>query len=84
VASPLRKGEREENLLFMSLTVSCWLGTRLHVYQVFLLMGNTVHEKVKEIATRKHTDNFAVSNGWSVTVWYTKSLLEKVPPLTVK
>jgi hypothetical protein len=39
--------------------------------------GIPVHEKVKKIATRRHTDNFAVSNGWSVTAWYTKSLLEK-------
>jgi len=29
VASPLRKGERDENLLFTSLTVSCRLGTRI-------------------------------------------------------
>jgi hypothetical protein len=84
VASPVRKGEREENLLFMSLTASYWLGSRTHVYQVFLLMGNTVHEKVKKTATRRNTDNIAVSNGWSVTAWYTKILLEKVPPLTVK
>jgi len=74
VANPVRKGEREENLLFISLTVSCWLGTRIHVYQVFLLIGNTVHEKVKKVATRRHTDNFAVSNGWSVTPCYTKKL----------
>jgi len=47
-------------------------------------MGNTVHGKVKKIAMRRHTDNFAVSNGLSVTAWYTKSLLEIVPPLTVK
>jgi hypothetical protein len=84
VASPVRKGEREENLLFMSLTASCWLGTRMHVHQVFLLMENTVHEKVKKTATRRQIDNYAMSNGWSVTAWYTKSLLEKVPPLTVK
>lgn len=74
VASPVRKGEREENLLFICLTASCWLGTRMHVY----------HEKVKKIATRRHTDNSAMSHGCSVTAWYTKSLLEKVPPLTVK
>jgi len=36
VASPVRKGEREENLLFMSLTASCGLGTRMHVYRVLL------------------------------------------------
>jgi hypothetical protein len=51
---------------------------------LLLLMGNTVHEKLTKIATRRHTDNFAASNGWGVTAWYIKRLLEKVPPLTVK
>jgi len=77
VASPVRKGEREENLLFMSLTASCWLGTRMHVHQVLLLMENTVHEKVKKTATRRQIDNYAMSNGWSVTAWYTKACWRK-------
>jgi hypothetical protein len=65
VPSPVRKGDRKENLLFMSLTAPCRLGTRMHGYQVFLSMGNTIYDKVKKIATRRHTDNFAVSNGVS-------------------
>jgi len=53
-------------------------------YQDACISAIPEHEKVKKIVTRRHTDNFAVSNGWSVTAWYTKSLLEKVPPLTLK
>jgi len=51
-------------------------------YQDACISGIPEHEKVKKIVTRRHNDNFAVSNGWSVTAWYTKSLLEKVPPMT--